>query len=204
MKNKRGSHVGFAISFMLFISFVIFLFSILGPVGKVESDKDFLLKHLENEIIENTTAELTIISVKPQSGNCTVPGGTGLENYIVKNLGEIIKIYNSNELFNTEQTTCTEGSIPQNDVGLIRTNNYVFETKILELKEKNYDTLKEDFNIPDINDFKINFTYSNATEIEIQGIKEIPPTDVFAELIPVTYVDKDANIEIGYFKVIVW
>ena len=181
-KNCKGSNVGFAIAFVLFVSFIVFLFNMMGPVGKVESDKYFLLKHLENKIIENTSSELTMTSVKTQNGN-------------------LIKIYEGEGLNPTYTINPNE-----DEIGLIRKDEYVFETKVISLIDEyntNYDGLKDYFNVPKVNDFEFGFKYSNGTEISTK-IKEIPSTDVFAEEVSVTYVSKDAGIGVGYIRVVLW
>lgn len=204
-KNKRGSHVGFAIAFIIFISFVIFLLNILSPVTKVETDKDFLLKHLKNEIIENTSARLEIISIKNDTLTCISNSLASGKNYTIISKDSFHKVYISDEFNESSIPLCQNWGI--DEIGLIRTENHVFETKILELNKtyyESYKTLKKYFNIPEVNDFEFSFLKGNKTLIVEAKFKEIPPTDVFAELIPVTYVNKNANIEIGYLKVVLW
>lgn len=63
MKNKRGSHVGIILSFVVFVAFGIFLYSIIQPVAKVEKEKQFLLNYLESALKEKFSAGMTMISV---------------------------------------------------------------------------------------------------------------------------------------------
>jgi len=201
MKNKRGSHIGFAIAFMLFISFVIFLFVILEPAGKVEDGKELLLNYLKEDIIENVSSELKIISVKINDGkSCVDENMLGVTNFVTDEDAEPLKIYSSSEFITG--VVCLDPSTDY-EIGLIRTNKYVFESKLLELQGEDYEDLKTFFNVPDVNDFVVNFTYSDKTEIGIQT-KKIPQVNVFAESVPVTYFDRDMNINVGYIKVILW
>ena len=63
-KNQRGSHVGIALSFVVFITFLIFLFSILEPAIKTQEDKESLLDYLETELIENFVENMTTFTIK--------------------------------------------------------------------------------------------------------------------------------------------
>ena len=57
-QNKRGSHVGVILSFMIFVTFLIFMFSILEPAVKTDQEKESLLNFLENEIIDYVTKDV--------------------------------------------------------------------------------------------------------------------------------------------------
>ncbi len=63
-KNKRGSHVGMIISFVVFITFIVFLYSILKPAVTSAEDKRTVLNYIEGKIEENLSAEFMEISVK--------------------------------------------------------------------------------------------------------------------------------------------
>jgi len=56
--NKRGSHVGVMISFSMFVAMMIFIFIVSWPALKPEENKENTLNHLEEEIIEETSATL--------------------------------------------------------------------------------------------------------------------------------------------------
>lgn len=187
MINKKGSNVSYAIAFMIFIGFVIFLLGIIKPLEKVNTDKSIILENLQNKIIENVSSKLEIISVN-QAG-CNGPFQWNIENGVYK----IYKINNSK----IDLDGCS--------VGLIRTEDYVFTSKIRNLintYNKSYDALKYNFNIPRINDFSFSFTYENGTKIETI-IKENPSTDVFAKLIPIDYFNGNSRKR-GYLKITLW
>ena len=126
------------------------------------------------------------------------------QNFKTKKQGNLIKIYSSNEFPDAQ---CEE-TLQNPEIGLIRTEKYVFESKILKLKQESYKNLKEEFNIPNENNFLIEFTYSNKTEISIRqnedSLNEVSSKEVFAKLIPVTYINQDAEIGIGHFRVLIW
>ncbi len=61
--NKRGSHVGAMLSFVIFITFLIFLYSILQPSLKTEADKQDMVDYLTAKLKENFTSELLSVSM---------------------------------------------------------------------------------------------------------------------------------------------
>ena len=73
--NKRGSHVDFAIAFVIFITFVIFLFAIIKPaLSHKGSNLESFSDYLSREIINKTSGDLTTISIVPtnplKEGDC--------------------------------------------------------------------------------------------------------------------------------------
>jgi len=207
MKNKRGSHISFIISFVLFISFLIFFIGIIKPFEKAETGKNSLLKHLENEIIKNVTENVDVISVIEKVGgsnDCSNINGLIGKNIFLENNG-LIKIYSSNE-FSSNNFQCD--STKKYKIGLIRTQKYIFQSRILKLNQSyvdNYETLKSEFGIPKTNDFEFSFLDDSKISItEAKFKKEIPSTETLAELIPITYFNENSEIENGYIKVILW
>lgn len=119
------------------------------------------------------------------------------------------KIYYSEESFNDfpfEGGDCVSpGEGTDYMIESIKTNEKIFETKIIEfmnLYENSYEDVKEMLNFPAGNEFGFSFTYSNETTI---GIEEINISlDIYTEDVPVQYVNKSANVNLGYLTVIVW
>jgi len=68
MVGKKASHVGVILSFVIFVTFVIFLFSILSPVIQVDETKRLLPEILEEDIIDFASADLTGSSVRLDDG----------------------------------------------------------------------------------------------------------------------------------------
>ncbi len=204
MKNKKGSHVSFIISFVLFVSFLIFFIGIIKPFEKIETGKGALLKHLENEIIKETSAEVLVVSAKEGSGNtCLDIDSLSSDNAKTRQETGFIKFYFSDGFFtNNFQCDLTKNY----EIGLVRSQKYILKSKVENLKykyENNYENLKVEFGIPETNDFE--FSFLGFDETLITTPKETPPTEVLAELIPVIYLDEDnVDIKNGYIKVILW
>ncbi len=207
IKNKKGSQVSFIISFVLFISFLIFFIGLLNPFEKTETSKSSLLKHLENEIIKNVSDEVLVVSATEKTGgskSCSDINGLIGKNIFSENNG-LIKIYSSDE-FSTNTFQCID-PLKEYEIGLIRSQNYILESKILKLNESykdNYLTLKTDLGISESNDFEFSFLDIDEIPIIETKFKETPSTEVLAELVPVIYLTKDAEIKNGYIKVVLW
>lgn len=63
MKNKKASHVGVILSFVIFVTFLIFLFSILGSPIKLPSNKEPLIDYLKVELTQKFSSNLTIVTI---------------------------------------------------------------------------------------------------------------------------------------------
>jgi len=64
-RKKGASNVGFVLSFMIFILFIIFMFSAIEPFLKTQASKQSLLELLRFSLIDDFKAEdLTIMTIK--------------------------------------------------------------------------------------------------------------------------------------------
>jgi hypothetical protein len=63
-KDKNGSHVGMMLSFVIFITFIIFVYAAVKPAVKTGEDKRTTMDYIEKKIEENTSVELASISLK--------------------------------------------------------------------------------------------------------------------------------------------
>lgn len=64
MKSKRGSHVGMILSFVIFVTFLIFIYTTLQPAIKTGRDKQIILDYIKNELIQEFTGNLTTVSLE--------------------------------------------------------------------------------------------------------------------------------------------
>ena len=62
--DKRGSHVGIVLSFAIFITFLIFMYSILEPSLRMERDKESTLDYLEDELIVRISSTLITATIR--------------------------------------------------------------------------------------------------------------------------------------------
>jgi len=63
MESKRGSHVGFILSFVIFVTFVIFIYSILSPTLKNNTEKESAMKILKQNLMKEMSSNLTTITL---------------------------------------------------------------------------------------------------------------------------------------------
>jgi len=61
--NKRGSHVGVILSLVIFITFLVFLYTTVEPIIKTQKDKEALLNYLETELSTRMSSNLTTVSI---------------------------------------------------------------------------------------------------------------------------------------------
>jgi hypothetical protein len=117
----------------------------------------------------------------------------------------LIKIYYSDAF----SPVSTSFSICQNiergtgySLGLTKTNNYIFESKMADLINEDYQTFKSNLKIPEGVNFGYGIILSNGTSIETPN-PEIS-TNIYIREKSIQYVDMDGNILEGYIKIKIW
>jgi len=75
MKNKRGSHIGFVLSFVIFIVAIVYLYTILKPAIEVDNHNEYLFNSLKENLINISSEEITTLTIQldgifPTSENC--------------------------------------------------------------------------------------------------------------------------------------
>jgi hypothetical protein len=235
-KGKRGSHVGIVLSFVIFITFIVFLYVILQPSINTGTKKNFAL-NIEREIKQIASEDLTSVSVRittPNPSSCVqlsgflTGAGVGNTIKVVSENSESLDISvdgndlsverDSNLFFRVNEAqefgaagsgalgscqSLVEGS--GYDIGLIKTNSYVFETKVLELigtYSADYSGLKSTLNVAPGNEFGFSFVYNNETEVSTS--ESNVPLDVYVREVPVQYVGSGGAVESGSLIIRVW
>lgn len=250
--NKRGSHVGLILSFVIFVVFLIFMYPLVGPALKVQQDKQYLLEPVEKRLLDQFEENITTITVNIEGG--IAPGTdcikiqndifTQLENILGEDFNEtallikdetgliyeyaksgqgmivdidqtdpspssFFKIQSSKELDSSPQANvggCTP--IPDTDsiFGLSKTEDWIFESKILEMfdfYEEGYSLFKSDLlKISSGNEFGYGFEYSNGTEITTEEVEIY--TSTYVSETAILYLDSEGNINSGTIKIKIW
>jgi hypothetical protein len=231
-KNRKGSHVEVIIAFIIFVTFIIFIFaSIKSPVTRQE-DKKNIFDKIEPGMIHRVSSDMTMITVTLPSGggqcstldNFLDDMGIG-ENILVKNSSgeevaarlsgnslvinrtnindEFFKIYYSEEL--SILGPLEPGltcAIVTPKIWLTKTNEYVFEKKFHELMLGTYEALKAYLDVPKGVNFGYGIILSNGTIIESQ-IENVS-TNIYIREKPIEYVSMEGNISEGYLKTTIW
>ena len=242
--NKRGSHVGIILSFVIFITFLVFLYSVIEPITKIEKEKQSILDYLEVELLERFSADLTTTTILVNGDiteNCitikeisneTISNGNLIvkddsENILIHKFqtadlqidstGNFFKIYHSEEFKPAEsaisdacQKIYKEGINPADpanySIGLTRTKEYLFESRINETinKHKNsYEELKKELNVLAGTEFGFSFFDRNRNVIFETEQKNITANAYVKEVL-VQYIDEKANIIPGFINIKVW
>jgi hypothetical protein len=241
MEGKRGSHVGMIISFVIFITFIVFLYTVVNPIVNVGESKKSVLDYISSKIAENISSNFTTISVdfnntKNPSKNCIV-----LENFlfklgitpqvVVKNATEnmqpayektyslvinrnvkanrFFKVYHSPEFvgISTVIPADCDKTIKEDEysIGSITLTEYAFEKnlyKLIDYYKADYEKLKNDFDIVPGSEFGFDFIQANKTIITVG---ELPKSvSIYAEEIPIQYVNNNATILSGFINIKVW
>ncbi|MFB6246715.1 MAG: hypothetical protein ABEI74_03950 [Candidatus Pacearchaeota archaeon] len=227
MKNKRGSHAGFAISFVIFIAFIIFVLNIISPSIQVDSSKESLSQNVQESILEESITKIKEISVKPEykrpSENCLKSNSIKLwKNYTAKNQkGNILnsnsthietsrnnftKIYTVNiSLKKTAQPSCYN-STSKYESGIVKQKEIVSKQKLVELignYSNDYSNIKSNLNIPETNEFEFIFVLENGTR-KNATLQNDPRTQIFAKSEPIVYINKNATKKHGTLETRVW
>lgn len=103
--EKKGSHVGMVLSFVIFITFIFFFYIVFEPSLKSNEQKKVVLDNFENNLIENLTADLIeasifnntpLIPAMPDVFCLKVPVDNfgAVDNFIVKKIDGSIVNYN--------------------------------------------------------------------------------------------------------------
>ncbi len=264
LKNKKGSHVGMILSFVIFITFVVFLYVYLNPSIETPESKRSLLNEIGLAIMENMSSSFSIISVSifdNPTTNCILlsdflfASGIAFEEFgntdevgltpaklIIKNEDyqiqesysklqskdlsiainrinnedNFFKIYHSrefDELSENEISSCSSIPFESNIslrkgyvIGSVNTGKYIFEKNLYDIIERynnDYEKLKSELKISPGNEFGFEFILDDGTKLI--AMEDAPSSgNIYAEEIPVQYVDEDANILSGFINVKVW
>ncbi|MBU4070095.1 MAG: hypothetical protein KJ646_03885 [Nanoarchaeota archaeon] len=123
---------------------------------------------------------------------------------------DFFKIYSSEEfkeLDNNIINPCANLKRNDNDysIGLTKKEVYIFDTELINLinkYENDYLAFKNELKIPEGNDFAFSFKLSNGTIISTSE-KDVT-TSIYAEEVPIQYMDKNAKINYGFLTVKIW
>ncbi len=65
MKNKKGSHVGMMLSFVIFITFIIFIIVTFDPIIRSKQNEKYLFGQLERALIEKfeTDGDVLVVNI---------------------------------------------------------------------------------------------------------------------------------------------
>lgn len=119
--EKRGSHIGVIVSFIIFIAFIIFLYALIQPAVTMKQSRGSLLNYLKNALVNNMKSNLTIITINTYETRSSRKNCIKLVSFVSNtNILTPVKIIvlNSTGSSQVAKTSSTDG----NDLYIIRTN----------------------------------------------------------------------------------
>lgn len=232
--NKKGSHVGMVLSFVVFITFLFLLWTILSPSIQVEKSKQGLLDYLKVSLIEDRSINVSIATIVVNNGVSIDGSCFSIDDFdvygkvIAKNgadtiigaqrqAGKLKIAWNNdgNKFFkiyyaeNLDETSVDNGCLPLSDneytIGSLVKSDYVSLPKIYALQE-DYKKYETLKQRYNIpNETDFDFSFTDSADNELaKGHKEQTAQNVYSEEIPVQYIDDYANIKYGFLKLRVW
>jgi len=235
MQTKKGSHVGFVISFVLFITFIVFMYAILNSKVNFGQEKENSLEYAGGEITERVSENMTSasVTVNNPSSNCVelsnFLGTTGIGNRVIvksdsgdildagisgqslqveRNGNTFFRVYDSEEFIQETDSLSSCQSLSKGSgytIGLIKESTDIFESKIIKLLNNytaDYETLKKEMKISQVDEFGFRFIYNNGTEIKTS--ERNITTSIYSGRAPIQYIKTDATRESGFMDTIVW
>jgi hypothetical protein len=231
MKNKKGSHIGFMLSFSIFVIFLVFTYVTIGQEGFFSEKKKNIIKNLERDFIKEIESDVIIVTILAEEGDkdCVKFSASEFENYsyyvVQKNRqimeatkegnelkikydetpATLFKIYFSDRFFEGPNANLTGLTCVEAQMKNIQKRKEIFEEKIILMKKNyqyTYDNLKNSLRIPSEKDFGFEFEYPNGTILST-GEKEIFG-EVYVEEIPINYFSTEGNFLEGKIRLRVW
>jgi len=228
-KNKKGSHVGIILSFTLFITFLIFIFIIIGPPTNLTIEKNELIPILERSILEKISEEIITIRIydKENLTGCVqtsipendftnptflvfdsdleeIASDSVSSQFLLEGGRNFTKIHFSNGSFSQNQELSIGGCT---DIGAdsITREERITEKLILNLMgeiQTEYDEIKNNLGISIQDEINLLFDYLNGTRLGIDTTK--PKSNVYAETIKIDYLNPNAEEKIGEIIIQIW
>ncbi len=221
------SHVEVILSFVIFLGFLIFIFSFINPF-QITEDKNVYLNLLERGIKENVSVEVFFLPLKIENEKeCfSIYYEDGFENAIkVKNEQGLVESYkekswkfhvngsgtffyvlSSKEFEDRGYLECDKLEKNNYTLGLWRNYKLVSNKSLWNLKkeyEENYENLKEYFRLPSSKDFLFEVKIENKNILNMSNIN-LKKGNVYSRNLPIEIVYKDGVIKTGTLNMRIW
>jgi len=233
MKNKRGTHVGVVLSFILFLTFLTFMFAMIRFPFSIEQKKEGSLDLIKENIIESLSSDVTTILIANTSVNvgedCLRMSETDLtlagDNFISKDKDlntfnskresgilyvdwtdsqSFFKIYYTPSGFTLYSSlTCTSSG--NAEIKNIKQSEEIFVSKIIEkLYEYSSDYEALKEEIGVSTTNEFKFQFEYENQTTIGENMTDIKTNIYLKKYQIDYFDVDGNKEIGGLLVYLW
>lgn len=230
--GKRGveHHIEIILSFVIFVGFIIFLFTFLKPVRNKDISQT-VLDAAQRGIENNVSVNYNYVSIKTNnsiSGCFCASLDIKSMNIVVRDevgivvdselRGEYVCIQGNGYKFYTiyYSSIFESGSnledcedLPEGNYsfGLLRENKVLGYPNLLSLNQsynENYDSIKDDLNVPSSNDF--GFLVRESTGVEIIKVMKKQPSkiSIIARDIPSRLLNESGDVRYVILNVQAW
>ncbi len=224
--NKKGSHVGFVLSFLIFIVALVFIYLIIiSAIPKSETKENSLLL-LEKNVLNKISSDVWVIRAygSGTGGSCisilkpalinngvsiafndsgSIASSVSGNDLFVEGGAGAMKIYYSDSIYNTNLLALTGCS--QISPDSVKKEKKFLENKIVDLMSNfsgNYSALKNELEVPSEMDFDLYFEYGNSSTIG--KIRREPNTEVYSANLNIYYLSTDNSNKQGKLRVKIW
>ncbi|MCA9487516.1 MAG: hypothetical protein KC516_00990 [Nanoarchaeota archaeon] len=233
MKNKKGTHVGIILSFVIFIGFLVFAAYSLKIPTKTEDIKLNSLESMKINVLNEVSLETSSIFIEElSSASCGVftEENYGIEpmNFSVKNSeGQFVasyreslsgrvyfekniepgfyKIIYSSRKLNYMQASDELDSCEEVNVETVLTKKQVVEEKIIEMiQEYQNDYVSLKSRLNVAPDNEFGVQFSYSNGTTIGQSPDDKRTDIFIKKFQVVYLNENAEKETGDFTISIW
>ena len=231
IKKKRGmSHIEMILSFIIFVGFLIFLFSIFVFLN-VPHSNIISLDAVERAIKDNISVKMDFVTIKINetkdgcfwfeynlTGNVSVKNESysvvkgkrelwgNKEGVVINGSGEFFYIYSSENFEEDvfDSSNCKKLNKKDYSIGLFRSYKVVSFEKLERLKENyenDYEGLKENLGLKSDFVFSLN-DFSGQTILEVE--KNIPKKEVLSRDVPVQLAYSNGTLSYAILNIRVW
>ena len=234
IKNKKGAgHVEMIISFVIFLSFIVFILIVFNPFRKPQTGPS--LDIIETKILNYVSTNLTVFSVRINSSaygdinseSCFIVNYTMDNNLIIKdeqesiisgkientelyfeNSGEFYRVYLSEELQeNDPGSSCHKINKGNYTIGATRVYNKVSSSKLDGFFQE-YNSGENGYsqlkqNLSITDDFNVIITSGGNIIYEARRYKP-EAIDIIAKDVPIEILDENANLNPVIMNIQVW
>jgi len=231
--NKRGTHVGVVISFVVFIIFLLAIYAIIKPVLTKQKDKELLLNNLQGEVIGkisddliSTTLLLDVVPgspiecvyltnffpetnlsqkiiVKDKDSNLINAAISGQNLVLFDFDSKFFKVYQSENFDEIAEGNCDFEETF--NLGLARKSKTVFEEKIVSfLGDYSQDYESLKIEFNIPGDSGFEFSFTLSNKTILKTQERNLSTGVYSSQFQTIYFSKDANLSLGYLNLRVW
>jgi len=234
MENKRGSHTGIMISFMIFVTVLISIYIIAAPSITKSEDKISTLNYIESKLIDEAKGDLIILTIINTTDNsdtkCLIVDNT--DSIVPSGFYFIVKDSQNNPIISNEVSPNLEinwtdheenffkvyggeksltsytgvvENCTQASIESVRTDEHIFSSEINRMINDYEDNyMNFKTSLNTPPEDDFSFSFNYNNGTSVGTGQKNVSIDVFAKKISIQYIDEEANINLGELIINVW